>query len=110
MGILDWLKRANQKAQASNLRRSLRALIDAANALDRQFGTGAQPSEIDPARFRKARDSFAIDLAVGLLPVADAKRDIIDPALEAWDVTEGARTAVTHTLNYVVETLEGKKS
>ena len=100
--MLDWLKRKAAEKQEANFSASLSRLISASNeAYGRIEFTGDSTWQQKKA-IQELQSSLAYDFAGPLNP-DELKQRLIDPALAAPAVTEGARIAVMHVYESVVK-------
>jgi hypothetical protein len=99
--MLDWLKRKAAEKQEANFRTSLARLISAANDVYAAMEFVGDSSAEQKRRIRDLQTSLAYDFA-GPIPAPELKRRLIDPALDAPGVSEGARLAVMHVYDSVV--------
>ncbi len=97
--MLNWLKKASERAQRRNIELALPALIEAATAADRRIlesGGAVNPSDV--SRVTSIQKSLYGNL-IGPVAIADLRRDYLDPVLNNPNLSDGTKLAVRHVFD-----------
>lgn len=93
--MFEWLKRKAADRQEANILATLQRLIRVSNeayTTIEQFGDSSIQQKRD---IHRLQETLRLDL-IGPIPLAEVKTRLLEPALAAPGVSEGARMAVEH--------------
>ena len=105
--MLGWLKRKSIEKQEANIRETLGKLIQVSNEAHATIGRLGDAFPQQKEAVRKLQNQLAFDF-IGPLPLDEVKHSILEPALRRPGVTEGARIAVDHVYDSVLQARQGK--
>jgi hypothetical protein len=107
--MFEWLKRKAADRQEANILSTLQRLIRVSNEAHstiQQFGDASVQQKRD---VRRLQETLRLDL-IGPIPLAEVKTRLLEPALAAAGVSEGARMAVEHVCDTVEEARSSRSS
>ncbi len=96
--MFKWLKKASEKAQRNNVRRTLSRLVDTAQRCDLILMAGGTLPPHEKARVVSLQQQLLGDLT-GLVPLHQLRKEFLEPLEQDPEVSEGVRMAVRHVFD-----------
>lgn len=104
--MFDWLKRKAVELQENHVQETLAKLIQISNEAHSTIARLGHASLEQRDTIHRLQEQLRFDL-IGPVPIDEIKQRILEPALRAPAVTEGARMAVNHVYDSFVRAQQG---
>ena len=105
--MLKWFKKIAIKRSEQNIKELIAELVYTAKQLHEYFAQNKKADPIIHSKLKQLQNELFIQL-LGPIPLDRVKSEFIDPVLHDPDVTEGARIAVLHVYDSVIQGQSGK--
>jgi hypothetical protein len=100
--MFTWLKRTSEKAQRSNVERTLALLISAAAEADAEILSAGAASSVLMTRIVSMQKSLLADL-IGPVPLAKLREEYLHSLLADSRLSEGIKMAVQHVFDWAAK-------
>ena len=99
---MGWIARKSIEHQLRNTTVGVRNLVAAANVLTAAWDAGGQPTPAALAEFERRKNKLVSDM-LGVVGVAQLRRVLIEPELDALQAHTAARSAVLSVCEWITK-------
>ena len=99
---MGWLARKSAEHQLRNTTYGLRKLVATADVLTAAWHAGGQPTPEALAEFQNRKNKLVTDM-LGTIGIAQLRRVVIEPELDALQAHADARSAVLSVCDWIAE-------
>ena len=99
---MGWIARKSVEHQLRNTTYGLRKLVAAADVLTAAWDAGGQPTPEALAEFQRRKNKLMTDV-LGTIGIAQLRRVVIEPELEALQAHADARSAALSVCDWIAE-------
>ena len=99
---MGWFARKSVEHQLRNTIYGLRKLVAAADVLTAAWGAGGEPTPEALAEFQRRKNKLVTDM-LGTIGVAQLRRLVIEPELDALQAHADGRSAVLSVCDWIAE-------